>query len=124
MKRAVAISLLLLANLCVLVHALVPHHRHDRVVVLEVLHHEGADHDSGGCETCVLDNAFTSEEIKRSHDQSCACCHAAVAVIPDGYCLPDIHDEGGEAFRPKPPVITYHDEYLTRSLGLRAPPAC
>jgi len=126
MRRVVAISFLLLAHICVLAHAVVPHHRHDRVVVVDVFQHEGADHDHDhqGCEVCVLDNAFTSDEIKRSHAESCACCHAVATVLPDSYCLPEIQVGDGPAFRPKPPIVTYHYQYLTHSLGLRAPPAC
>ncbi len=63
--------------------------------------------------------------MKRDHSQACACCFTSVALLL-AYFNPEpgIRDDDGVPFRQRPFVETYHYEYLTRSLGLRAPPVC
>lgn len=135
MKRAVTIPLLLLANIFILAHAVVPHHHHDRTtVVVHLFEHDGDEHRScgenlpaghdDGREECFLYKAYASKEIKRGHGELCLCCHPVEIVLPAGCSLPEIQASGLPALRPEPPVLTYHYQYLTRSLGLRAPPVC
>lgn len=140
-KKIISLSASLLANIFILAHAVVPHHHHDNVPIALSHRHEGADcrtahrhllcpcensdggegRDSG--EECFLKQGFTGVE-ERGHGEFCHCGHHSVAIQVD-FCnpVPEIHASAVEAAGP-PPVLKYHYSYLTRSLGLRAPPVC
>ncbi len=146
-KKAISSLVMLLAVGSLLAHSFVPHHHHNRVpVAIDAPHHghigdtsydhhhhpdesvpahhsdTGHGHDSK--EVCFVEKEYTVSE-KRQHGESCPCCFHPAAILLAFYnSISDIPADEGSALRSKPPLITYHYEYLTRSLGLRAPPVC
>lgn len=150
MKKVIALPLLLLANLVILAHAIVPHHHHDKIVVsicdflsiedaLEHTHsdhhhgqekgHEHTGHDLG--EECLLNELY----IRASSNQNLSASHSGDFDLSNSHLdFPlyfcefnqqiDLTDYGELPFRQKPYVYSYHTYYITHSLGLRAPPVC
>lgn len=147
MRKVVALTFLLLANIIILAHAVVPHHHHNQVpVALNVAHHEhdsdaiydhhhhddtapaehnGNSHGHGGIEECLLEKAFirigNDNQAFQSLDFDLLPC---IISLFSGYSTPKIADDVGLPFRQKPYLLSYHTEYISVSLGLRAPPIC
>jgi hypothetical protein len=147
MKRALGISFLLLANVITLVHSVVPHHHHNGIpVAFAITHHEHSDiehdhhlHDTAQpvkqegdshkhtiAEECLLQTVY----VKINHGER------AFRLMDNGfdpffclfvlyatYSIPEITDYG-LPFWQKPYLISYLTEYISQSLGLRAPPVC
>lgn len=102
MKRSVSIIFLLLANVFLLAHAVVPHHHHDNmpVAVLDLYghHHDHHDHDSHhqdhdshhhdashhhDCpETCLISQAEAVAVVRHGDGSSLS---AAMAVLTGGW---------------------------------------
>ncbi len=149
MKKAVALTFLLLANIIILAHAVVPHHHHNQVpVALNTSHHEHSSdathdhhhhddtvpaehndnsHGHGGIEDCLLEKVYTKVGSDRQAFQTLDFdFNLLPCIIPliSGYSVPSIADDVGLPFRQKPYLLSYHTEYISVSLGLRAPPVC
>ncbi|MDR1226446.1 MAG: hypothetical protein LBK47_06040 [Prevotellaceae bacterium] len=148
MKKAIALSFLLLAGITVLAHAVIPHHHHNQIPVVVCgnhhehkgttpeHHHSGtysispcADpdgHCDGATEECSLAKAFVKSGADKPALQSLDVNVNLLTLpcIPAGYSMLQITDNGGLPFRQKPYLPSYHTEYVSVSLGLRAPPVC
>lgn len=81
MKRTLAILMLLIANMIILVHAVVPHHHHDKVAVaLAALceeddchqhsHNGSQQHQHDGQEECFLTDALEQTVVKNILDKT------------------------------------------------------
>ena len=143
MKKTVALSLLMLANIFLLAHAVLPHHHHDDGGICFVnAHHRDCDdehHDTpthqheqegnlaGKC--CYIDVFFipahnlTLKSTCHIHSH-CDCDHVLEATTPNTINIQDFVDKTLIDFRHKPFLVAYHTGYISQSLGLRAPPAC
>lgn len=140
MKRTLVFTMLLIANLVLLVHAVVPHHHHDAKVCFSIAHCQSCGHDAH------------QEHDHHHHDQvpfqkdDLACCQLkdemVVTVqknqvrlepleIPFSVCgcfavVPHQHDvyilPTGLPFRHKPFLISFLNPLCSLTNGLRAPP--
>ena len=122
MKRKVSILFLLLANLFLLAHAVVPHHHHESVPV-EVLHLHGnghhhnhdSSHHHNSPETCLISQSAAGVVVRHSDG---APLSPMSAVLFDGWEEPSL-----EAERLMFAPITYDALFRPhRALSLRAPP--
>jgi hypothetical protein len=140
-RKRTAILFILLANIVLLVHAVVPHHHHKSLVCVESNHcqsdnsahnHSTAAHDhehdgSAGTENCVLKQAVVIPVNSVKPEFRCLGC--------DDNHSPFVHLQailfGNEfnSFVPKiisiaqiPLKTSSHSNFVSSSLGLRAPP--
>ena len=140
-KRIAAIFFILLANIIILAHAMLPHHQHKGEIFLVNSHHESScdshehsekpdtsdhesDHDVQCCEL-VHDFIIPSNQIKQErklYDDAFNYHGAAVfqAILGDRILTGLTQFE---FFSNPPPLITSADSlFKNRVFGLRAPP--
>jgi hypothetical protein len=147
-KKAVSFSFLLLASMILLAHSLIPHHHHNQIpVALNIANHEhGSDathdhhhHDDAApaehndnshghevIEDCLLEKAFVRIGSDRQAFQTLDFNFDLLpCLLPlfSGYSISQITDNG-LPFRQKPYLQSFHTDYISQSLGLRAPPVC
>lgn len=137
LSKIVSITLLVIANLILLAHDMIPHHHHDDHVYFEHL-------------TCAAHHSNDSENEKRSADENEACCSLAdLLIIPANSrfdeiscssCTP-VLDLGNHnlsllqsadfegvillpplLFRQHPHKSNFYRAFTSLSAGLRAPP--
>lgn len=147
MKKAVALSVLLLANIILLAHAVIPHHHHNQILVIvcgnhhehdgvtEEHRHHAATHPvsqctdpDGHCHGAVEDCSLTKIIVRIGNDRQ-AIQHIDFELSP---CMPafpvhpitTITSLESLPFRQKPHLPLFYTDYISQSLGLRAPPAC
>ncbi|MDR2804571.1 MAG: hypothetical protein LBB85_02865 [Dysgonamonadaceae bacterium] len=145
MKRAFGISFLLLANIIILAHSAIPHHHHNGMPVAHAtthhehddaghdhhhhdteqpVKHDGNSHRHNMAEDCLLRKVYVKasndERAFRFMDNDFA-PFFCLFVLHTTYSIPKITDYG-LPFRQKPYLISCLTEYISQSLGLRAPP--
>jgi len=137
-KKLTAYSFLIIANIILLAHAVIPHHHHESVVCVEQKHcqddaiphnHNVAEHNhqhdgNKNSTSCILKQSFVVPTSQGKQLKSCDNCsdnhnHDFYTLSNIGYC----------DLQPVSNVVTYypvHSSYLlsfvTSTLGLRAPP--
>jgi len=137
-KKITAYSFLILANIILLAHAVIPHHHHESVVCVEQkhcqddeipLHHNNSEHEhqhdgNENSNCCILKQYVVTPSFQGKQLRSCDNCsdnhnHDYYTLSNIGYC----------DLQPVSKVVTYypvHSSYLlsfvTSTLGLRAPP--
>jgi hypothetical protein len=140
MKKALTLSFLLLANIAVLAHSAIPHHYHNGVPVAVAgvynadseeactydcrrHHHEP---NNATIEDCLLENVVArtvNDEQQLDASGSNVFLLLWTFYLPSGsVSVPE--DLLSISFVQQPFVQSYHTTFVTRSLGLRAPPAC
>ena len=121
-KKAIALSLLLLAGTVILVHAVTPHHHHDGIPVFT--HHE---HNGSMPDHSKTDQLHEFRILKKANERM------DNELFPDldfiwlfclftDYSIYRINDDVGSLFLQQPYIQHIHTEFITRSSGLRAPP--
>ena len=143
MKKTIALLFLLLANLFLLAHNIAPHHHHGEMVTCfdthrndlnEACNHEHHDiqtqqheheENSSSDKCCNIDNSYFPTENKINI--SCEIhtkCDCVQAFILTSYTLnmQDFIDDTIIHFRQNPYVPIFHSDFISQSLGLRAPP--
>ena len=138
LKRAISFSFLLLANILVLAHVFISHHHHhDEIEACVVPHCEDAHHchehqqheheNNHFPDKCCIDiYPPANNNIKhtcRSH-KNCDCGQVFFALIATPLYTHDFVDDTIIHFRQNPFVPLFYSEFISQSLGLRAPPAC
>ena len=143
-KKMIALSFLLLANAAMLAHAVICHHHDIIPVSLTAVH---CEHDGNSCDHHHHDTQPVGQcNYQGCHDEIANCSLTIVyarftnnkqvsqllsfdfnqlpcILIPfSDYSAPQISDDANLPFRQKPYLISYHSEYISQSLGLRAPP--
>ena len=144
-KKIVCISALLLANVLLLAHAVIPHHHHqeDAVVCFLDTHYEDCEeaHSHEQCDNqiykhetppvsercCIVDNVYihADNNIKTtSRSHTTGDCGQILYVL----ILNDLDIQGFIAntirhLRQNPYVPLFYSEFIAQSIGLRAPPA-
>ncbi len=138
MKRAVTFIFLLLANIALLAHAVVPHHHHGGSITFILCshcndcgkachhNHEAGQHDDS-TEDCPLKEGYiradsckqvvsadSGDDTQLSDDLPLFYFDSVIKVTDCGY----LH------FRQKPYLFFYHTTFISEALGLRAPPVC
>lgn len=144
MKRIIGLSLLFLANIVVLAHAVIPHDHHGKICisicnilsVSDTLNHKHEScrlgcgehaHSGHSSKECTLNDLYTrsNESSVSSGDSDFTNFHSDFPVICyDAVPLLEIQFYEELSFRQKPYLNSYYTYYLTHSLGLRAPPSC
>ena len=137
-KKIVSLSFLLLANVVILVHSVVFHH-HDHLtpVVLCVIsqeHHcdgttEHHCHDTENTnKCCIIENCSLNAPFTKAN--SCKLIKPVfnnfdfiINNIPANQ-ITQIADLKGLPFRQKPYLPLFYSEFISQSMGLRAPPDC
>lgn len=134
-KKTIALAFLMIANAIILVHTVIPHHLHNCIPIAFVTsqyHHDNQpvghcnDHNcNGNFEDCALTKIY----VKFDNDRQKVQLHSfdfdllpCVFILFSDYSTPPTADNVGLSFRQKPYLISYHTEYISQSLGLRAPP--
>jgi hypothetical protein len=79
LKNAIAIFLILCANLVLLVHAIVPHHHHDDAACFVLAVEEKHDHDH----CCDHNEANHQDKHKPATNDDCCVLNDLLAIIPD-----------------------------------------
>lgn len=143
-KRLIALTLLMLANIFLLAHVVLPHSHHDGVVCFSLeemvhqhhcshnhvdacdcnCHHAENHHHHGDSEDCNLKEIVIRQDNNSHHEiLPCATCLSLLYTI---YSLNDLYlvvPEYGHRLVQKPYLITYIPPYVGTISGLRAPPA-
>ena len=144
-KRGISISFLLLTNVILLTHSVAFHHHHDGIPIASPAAHHDHDcsahhhndsqpvercnhlHCPGNIEDCTLTTIYIRfdnvRQIVQLHSLDFDLSPCVFTLSPD-YSAPHIADDVGLPFRQKPYLISYLSEYISQSLGLRAPPFC
>jgi len=141
MKKAIALFILLLANITILVHAFVPHHHHENIpfcisshcVDSNIAHdsstscdpHQHEGNSSSG--DCLIDNIYTratnDRQVLDSGDNDYTQLpHFLLLFCSD--CFIKLSNTEAKKIELTPYLSSYHTTFVTRSLGLRAPPVC
>lgn len=148
MKKAIGIGLLLLANIVLLVHAVIPHHHHDQLFNFcditfhqhDAINHcrhlqstgtfsenDKHTHRGLGLDDCVLDDVyvrFVNDDhriyVDESHIDfpSSLLCSLPYNPIQIKAAFTPL------PFRQKPHLESFYTNHITQSTGLRAPPYC
>lgn len=152
MYKITGIVFLVVANLVLLVHAIVPHHHHNHsACFVKVISHQSdfscnhsnkqghnseetnacnsndkdGEHEKGGC---LLKDILAITPVSHKHEYTCALC---VNDNLDSYQILQVlnsdETEGhvklyGLPFRQNQLIPTYQINYVSHCLGLRAPP--
>lgn len=145
MKKATGILFLLLANLALLAHTVIPHHHPDahHIYICDLVpaedannsqcaHHDmdGQDHGANGLgDDCILNGLYI--RVASGHHSSLGEDHPSYDTADGSPSIYSIvnpstvrRDEGGRPFRHRPFLLSSYSRYITSSLGLRAPPVC
>ena len=137
-KKVISLSFLLLANVIMLAHPVVFHHHHDQMPVTECAanqehhcdknteqhcHHENkSTHKCCIIENCHLDTtpftkANSPKQIKPTFNN-----FVFIANTFPIYQIIQAADLEGLSFREKPYLPLFCSEFISQSMGLRAPP--
>lgn len=141
MKKAISIFFILLANVAILAHAVVPHHHHNKIfaAIVNVLdgeaqdtlnhHHDGAHPHETNPEECTINETLVAAASRLQKDNSLDfgafdfdshldlfVTDIVAAAVPEPV--------GDLPFIPKPYIAGNHRDFVARAIGLRAPPAC
>lgn len=138
LKKLTAYSFILLANIVLLAHAVVPHHHHQSIACVEsshcqddnIAHKHNApadnhQHDGSSSANCILKQAVIVPSNQGKNETDCVFCSLNHSLDLQ-FTLPYT---GNEAIIPIfsivasiPDVSFSFSSYITTSLGLRAPP--
>jgi hypothetical protein len=123
MKKIVALFFLLIPSIVILAHAIIPHYYDDILLVQES--GKADEHDES--ESCLLSQVYIkiNKEEQLFHfvdfnlfSSLFSCLSSLFLVNP----VAKITELEGLPFRQKPYYLFYHLEFISHSLGLRAPP--
>jgi hypothetical protein len=133
MKRAISLSFLLLANIVLLAHVLIPcQHDHDTIICACLPEDRCETNDTGNDEDCPMEESPMDVDLfvrnKNINSVNDFCLNGAiqhpVLLFFANNSIVDTDDLEGLPLRQKPYLLTGHTDFISRSLGLRAPPAC
>ena len=120
-KKTMALIFLLFAGMVILAHAVVPHHYHNGIPCVAEHHDNLHDSHSQGenAEDCFFSTVYVrlsnnDRQIFQSFDFDLLPCFL---ILFSDYFVFKI-----EKFEQKPYLLPFYTEYVSQSLGLRAPP--
>lgn len=136
-KKLTAYSFILIANLVLLAHAVLPHHHHEQQVCIEQTHCDSdqdahihntpaQDHQHDGTDntTCVLKQAVivpSSQAKSVNSRDNCSDNHNHDFYILSNFGHVDLQPVS-EVVTCNPEFPSFFISFVTTSLGLRAPP--
>ena len=143
MKKTIAISFLLLANIILLAHAAIPHHDHENGMIC-FFDADSKDHDATHCHAdcdtqtqqdntcsdstrcCIIDFVFdpTNNKAKSccQYYTQCDCLHMSYILASKISDIQDFTNDTLFLFLYTPFIDACHSDYISQSLGLRGPP--
>ena len=114
---------MMIANVIILTHTITAHHHsHDDY---QSIGHCNDTCCHGDIDDCPLTDIYVTPckcnrtFLPNTCDYEMSPCFSTLLSYD---LIPQIHDDVGLPFRQKPYLLSYHAEYLSQSLGLRAPP--
>lgn len=143
MRKTVSICMLLIANMIILTHAVIPHHHHDKVAVAivrfcennithEHLFHNNEAHHHESSEDCFMTEAVSCAIVKNSNNEIKLLCNILqINLKPLLLCnyLAVKNTLNTEAllylrhpFRQKPHLTNTYFAFIASQFGFRAPP--
>ena len=138
LKRAISLSFLLLANMLLLAHLVIPHHHHEKTGMCflrhcqdsnEAHHHQHQDtqahqHEGNAAsDKCSLDNAYApANNHKKITGSAAHNKYDCSFLITNNLRIQEFLESTLKTFRLKPCVLSVYTDYIVQSLGLRAPP--
>jgi hypothetical protein len=139
MKKALTLSLLLLANITLLAHSTIPHHYHNGIPVTvsgiydvdtEEAHvhdyrHHHHEPNNATVEDCLLDKVCLRADNSNLLLNASSVYNAfPLLCLPllASVCADRPTDLSPLPFAQKPYTQSYHTTFIAHSLGLRAPP--
>jgi hypothetical protein len=130
-KKAIALAFALFAGMSILAHAVIPHHYHNGIPFMSTAaHHDDAYPDQSysqeeSIEDCFFANVYVilsnDEQLFYSLDFDFDQLPCFLILFSD-YSIPKIENNTGFPVGQKPYLLPYPAEYISQSLGLRAPP--
>jgi len=128
MRKKVAIGFLLLANIVLLAHTVLPHHHHsDGAVCFFVnscnndVSHDNENHHNR-CEGCnLLNNVFINQQTGQDHLKYEPASHPVLFFTP--YNNIDLSQKISFSFEYIPFLTSLYSSAVLRTCGLRAPPS-
>jgi hypothetical protein len=136
MKRAISLSFLLLANIILLAHVLIPcQHDHDTIICSCLPADHCETHDTGNQqhgEDCPMEESPMDVDLYVRHtninsvNDFClnGAVHYPMLFLVSNNPIVEINDPKDLPMWQTPYMLTCHTDYISHSLGLRAPPAC
>lgn len=143
MRKSIAFIFLLLANLVLLAHTMIPHHHHDRVIVcIGEIHcsdnedshnhqasnsHAHKHNDSSSSKECIIKDIYTRVDNSKQISGSGV---DKYIEFPDSLLFSDTHSLfniwvlKATTYNQKKYLISYYPVFFTQPIGLRAPPFC
>jgi len=129
-KKTIALTFLLFAGTVILAHSVIPHHYHNGIPFVTVHHeYDGNLHDRHphNQKESIDDCFFATVYVRLNNDQQIT----IQSLDFDFDLLPCFLTLFSDYFickieksQHKPYLLPYHIEYISQSLGLRAPPVC
>ena len=128
-RKTTVLSFLFLANIILLIHAVVPHHHHeDTGICFTNSHTREHEENSYPEKCCIIDNNYTLAEnkIKTSCHMhtKCNCGQLLSEPILTTLYIHDFVNDTQIHFQQNPYVPLFYSEFVSLSIGLRAPPVC
>jgi hypothetical protein len=147
LKKIVRFTLLLFANATLLAHVAIPHHHHENALVCffnsngeeshETCNHkhqteqnqQNKNNENPSEKCCFIDNVYlpahnhTTKTTCHVH-KKCDCGQTPFTLISNTFDFQDIAETTLFHFRHKPYLVDYLTDYISQTLGLRAPPVC
>ena len=143
LKKEIYFVILMFAYITLLVHAAVPHHYHEDTGICFASHckdskeahrHEETDsqpHQHEGNPTpdrCSVDNVYLPADNNTKNaccsPIKCDCGKIIYTLINSSLNTLDFIDSTKLYIKPALYHLLYHTEFISQSLGLRAPPVC
>jgi hypothetical protein len=123
LKRAISLSFLLFVNMVILAHAVIPHHHHDGIPVVAAHQEDDSNKPNHNTEenwllTIVKARLGNEKQVCQSNDFHFDFLPRLLTLFSDD-TIPQINE-----IEHHPYILSYHTEFIARSLGLRAPPVC
>ena len=140
-KKIVCFTALWIANILLFAHAVVPHHYHEDTGICFISHckdsreahhpdwHDWQNHHHEGNplpDECTVDNDYihanNKEKIACCSQIKCNCRQIQLTLIENRLNTNDLVEIPQQNIRFKPDHPFFHTDFITQTLGLRAPP--
>ena len=123
--KITALLFFMLASVSIVAHSVICRHHLDDIQSVAQCDHTPCH---GNIEDCALTNIYVNpcrcNQMFLPHNCNFELFPCFLILFSD-YSIPQIADDVGLPFRQKPYlIIPYLTEYISQSLGLRAPPSC
>ena len=131
-KKMIVLSLLMLSNSVILAHAVIPHHYHNGIPFISTLSHNECENDpfhyphnkNESAEECFFSKAYVKlgndEQIFRTVDSNYDLLPCFLTLFSNYFTYTD--ENTTLPVGQKLCLPSCHTEYISKKLGLRAPP--